>query len=58
MKKRLMTIGILMLTASLAVNAGPNHHRFQDTAGMRMYPTTNRGKKRTRERCWVALSVV
>jgi uncharacterized protein YcfJ len=32
MKKRLMTIGILMLTASLAVNAGPNHHRFQDTA--------------------------
>lgn len=32
MKKSLMTIGTLLLSSSMAVNAGPRNHRFQDTA--------------------------
>ena len=32
MKKSLMTIGTLLLASSMAVNAGPGKHRFQDTA--------------------------
>jgi len=31
MKKSLMTIGIVLMTASLAVSAGPHKQRFEDT---------------------------
>ena len=32
MKKQLMTLGIVLMTASLAANAGPRHNRFEDSA--------------------------
>jgi len=32
MKKRMMTIGTLLLAASMTLSAGPRNHRYQDTA--------------------------